>query len=85
VESSLPFITFFDADIVVPIADIKLGKVVCTSEMIDKVKNEQKQIDILDCLCIECLIVLNKSERSILLLNEEYWCCHEGFGGVDPT
>jgi hypothetical protein len=85
VECSLPFITFLDADIVVPPADIKLGEVACTSKMIDKVRNERKWIDILDSLCIECLIVLDKLERSILLLNEEYWCCYEGLRGADLT
>src|SRR5882757_10028159 len=84
-ECSLPFITFLDMDIVVPPSDIKLGEVSCASETIDKVGNERKRIDILDSLCIECLIVLDKSERSVLLLNEEYWCCHGGFGGADPT
>jgi hypothetical protein len=84
-ECSLPFITFLDTDIVVPPVDIKLGEVACASETIDKVGNERKRIDILDSLCIECAIVLDKSERSILLLNKEHWCCHGGFGGVDPT
>jgi hypothetical protein len=85
VECSLPFITFLDTNIVVPPSDIQLGEVSCTSETIDKVGNEWKQIDILDSLCIERLIVLDKSERSVLLLNEEYRCCHGGFGGADPT
>ena len=84
-ECGLPFITFLDVDIVVPPVDIELGEVACTLETIDKVGNERKRIDILDSLCIECAIVLDKSERSILLLDEEYWCCHGGFGGVDPT
>src|SRR6267154_628539 len=74
-----------DTDIGVPPSDIKLGEVSCASETIDKVGNERKRIDILDSLCIECPIVLDKSERSVLLLNEEYWCCHGGFGGADPT
>jgi len=34
----------------------------------DKVRNERKRIDILDTLCIERPIVLDKSERSILFL-----------------
>jgi hypothetical protein len=84
-ECSLPFITFLNVDIVVPPADIKLGEVACASETIDKVGNEWKWIDILDSLCIECAIVLDKSERSILLFNEEYWCCHRGFRGADST
>jgi hypothetical protein len=84
-ECSLPFIIFFDMDIVVPPSAIKLGKVSCALEMIDKIGNEWKWIDILDSLCIECPIVLDESERSILFLNEEYWCCHGGFGRADPT
>ena len=79
------FITFLDTDIVVLPVDIKLDEVACTSEMVNKVRNEWKWIDILDSLWIECPIVLDKSERSILLLNEEYWCCNGGFGGADPT
>src|SRR5882762_8703340 len=47
-ECSLPFITFFDTDIVVPPSDIQLGEVSCALEMIDKVGNERKWIGILD-------------------------------------
>src|SRR6266436_3904386 len=67
-ECSLPFITFLDTDIVVPPLDIQLGEVSCASETIDKVRNERKRIDILDSLCIECPIVLDKSERSSFFL-----------------
>jgi hypothetical protein len=85
VECGLPLITFLDSDIVVTPMDIELGEVACASKTIDKVRNEWKRIDILDSLCIECAIVLDKLESSILLFNKEYRCCHGRFGGVDPT
>jgi hypothetical protein len=84
-ECSLPFITFLDVNIVVSPADIKLGEVTCTPEAIDEIGNEWKWIDILDCLCIQCPIVLEQLERPILLRNKEYQCCHGGLGGADPT
>jgi len=82
-EHGLPFVTFLDMDIIVPPADIELGEVACAPKTIDKVRNEWKRIDILNRLCIECPVVLDQSERPILLLNKEYWHCHGRFGRAD--
>jgi hypothetical protein len=71
-ECSFPLVTFFDLDIVVPPVDIQFCKVTYALEMTGKVKNQWKWINIFNCLCIECLVVLNRSEGSILLLNKEY-------------
>src|SRR5882724_8958985 len=84
-ESGLPFITFLDADIVVSPSDIKLGEVARTPESVNEVGDERKWICILYRLCVQRPVVLDQSETSILLLDEEYRSCHWGFGGTDPA
>src|SRR6266436_480001 len=84
-ESGLPLITFLDADVVVSPSDIKLGEVARTPESVNEVRDEQKRICILYHLCIQCPVVLDQSETSILLLDEEYRSCHWGLGGTNPT
>jgi hypothetical protein len=69
-------LTFLDTDIVVSPADIQLGEVVCTPETIYEVGDEQKWVDILNCLGVQCPIVLNQTEGPVLLLDEEDWCRH---------
>jgi hypothetical protein len=76
VECSLPLVTFLDADIVVSPVDIQLGEVARTPKMIYKVGNERKGVDILNCLGVQCPVVLNKPEGPVLLLDEEDWCRH---------
>src|SRR6266436_5953080 len=84
-ECGLPLITFLNADIVVSPSDIKLGEVTRTPESVNEVGDERQRIRILYCLCIQCPVVLDQSETSILLLDEEYRSCHWGLGGTDPT
>jgi hypothetical protein len=56
--------------------DIEFGEVTCTLETIDEVGDEQKRIDILNCLGVQCSLVLNKPEGPVLLLDEEDQCSH---------
>ena len=79
-ECGLPLITFLHSDLVVTPADIQLRKVMRAPETVYEIGNKGEWVDILDCLCIKCPVVLNQSEGSILLLDKEYWCRHRGFG-----
>jgi hypothetical protein len=39
-KRGFPLVAFLDLDIVVPLADIEFGEVLCTMELIDEVRNE---------------------------------------------
>jgi hypothetical protein len=60
-------------DIVVYPAYIELGKVSHAFESINEVIDEGERISIFSHDSVECLVVLDKAELTILLLDEEDW------------
>ena len=58
----LPLIPFLDANIVVTPLDIKLGEVLCTSELIYKFRNDRQWVTVLHCHGIECTVVLDQAK-----------------------
>jgi hypothetical protein len=74
----LPLVALSNADIVVSPSHIKLGEVLHALESMDEIVNEWKGVSIFSC-DVECSIVLNKMELTILLLDEEDWGTYRGF------
>lgn len=85
VESSLPFISRFDLNIVKPPMDIQLCKVLSSLKLRNKLWNEQKQILVLDSHRVEYIVVLNQLERAILLLDKKDRYYYRQLKGVDVT
>ena len=50
-ESCLPLMPVLDADIVIPPSDVELGEMSGILEIIDKVRDEEKGVNISDGIC----------------------------------
>jgi len=85
VESCLPLIFRFDAYIIEAPTDVEFCEVLGSSELRDEFRDERERVSIFDGYSVQCTIVLDQSERTILLLNEEHWGCDRGFGGSDSS
>jgi hypothetical protein len=72
-EGSLPLIALSDADIIVSPSYIELGEVSHALESIDEIVDEGEGVSIFPRDGIECSIVLDEAELTILLLDEEDW------------
>ena len=72
-KSSLPLVTFFDANIIETPANIQLGEVACAPEIDDQFGDEGEWVAVLDSHCVEHAIILAQPEGAILLLDEKHW------------
>jgi hypothetical protein len=72
-EGGLPLIALSDADIIVSPSHVELGEVSHALESIDEIVDEGEGVLIFSRDGIECSIVLNEAELTILLLYEEDW------------
>jgi len=84
-ESCLPFVSGLDSYIIETPSDVKLCEVLGSAELGDKFGDEGEGVPVLDGYGIQHVIVLDQSERAVLLFNEEYWGCDGGLGGSDPS
>jgi len=84
-ESHLPFISRLDAYIIEAPTDIEFCEVLSSTELRDEFGDERERVSIFDGYSVQCMIVLDQSERTIFLLNEEYRGCNRGFGGSDSS
>ena len=71
-KHGLPFVPFFDSDIVVSPPEINLGEVLRSLELVDKLRNERERVVVLNCMLIQIPIVLHHLFPTILLQYEEY-------------
>jgi hypothetical protein len=72
-NGSLPLIAFSDTDIIVSPSYVELGEVLCTLESMDEIIDKGEGVLIFSHDGIECSIVLDKTELTILLLDGEDW------------
>jgi hypothetical protein len=72
-ECGLPLIALSDADIIVSPSYIELGEVLHALELMDEIVDEGEGVSIFLCDGIECSIVLDEAELTILLLDEKDW------------
>ena len=69
-EGSLPFISFFDADVVVSPLYIKFSEMIKLLKVINKVRDEREGICVFDSVLVKILIVLNWMKFAIFLFDE---------------
>jgi len=79
-EDSLPLIARFDTNIIKPLLDIKLGKVLGPTELQDKLRDQGKKVFVFNSHGVEHLIVLDQIEGTVLFLDKEHWSYYRGLG-----
>ena len=84
-ESCLPLISGLDAYIIEAPTNIEFCEVLGSAELRDEFRDKRERISIFDGYGVQRAIVLDQSERTIFLLNEEHWGCDRGFGGSDSS
>jgi hypothetical protein len=70
-KSSLPLISQFNSDIVVPPVDIKLDKKGVATKVVDGLGNQGGDIAVSLCSFIDGSVVLDWAKFSVLFLNKE--------------
>ena len=71
-ESSLPFVSFLNSDIVVSPPEIDLCKVLRSFEFIDELRNEWEGVVVPNHVLVQIPVILHHPFSSILLQHEEY-------------
>ena len=79
-EGGFPLVAFLDSDIVISPSHIKLGEDLGVFEFVDKIGDQGKGIRVLNSMAIEILVVLARSEATILFFDEEKRRSLGGFG-----
>jgi len=82
-EGHFPFISRLDAYIIETPSDVKFCEVPGSAELGDKFRDEGKRVSVFDSYSVQCTIVLDQPERTILLFNEEHRGCYRGFRRLD--
>ena len=82
-EGSLPLVTIFDADIVVPPMNIKLGEVASVFQLVHEVRDEREGVGVAGGVFIEVAVVLAGVEFTVFLLDKEERGCLEEVGRTD--
>ena len=85
VESCLPLISRLDAYIIEAPTDVEFCEVLGSAELRDEFRDKRERVSIFDGYGIQRAIVLDQSERTIFLLNEEHRGCDRGSGGSDSS
>ncbi|KAF9799982.1 hypothetical protein IEO21_10467 [Rhodonia placenta] len=70
-KGRLPFVTSFDANVVVSPSDIELRKERSATELIHHLGDQRQGVAIFDCDRVQPAIVLHGSKRPFLLFDEE--------------
>jgi len=84
-EGRLPFISRLDAYIIEAPADVEFCEVPGSVELGDEFKDKGERVSVLDSHSIQCAIILDQLEQTILLFNKEHRSCNGGFGRSDPS
>ena len=77
-KDGFPLVAIFDADVVIPLLDIKFSKEFGVFELVDEVGDKGKGIGIANSVFIQVMIVLAGVESSILLFDKEERRCLKG-------
>ena len=75
-------VAVFDADVVIPPANIELGEVASVFQLVHEVGDEGKGVGIAGGVFVEVSIVLARTKFSVFLLDKEEGRC---LGGVGRT
>jgi len=83
VEGHFPFISRLDTYVIETPADVKFCEVPGSTELGDEFGDEREGVPVLDGYSVQRTIVLDQSEQTIFLLNEEHRGCYGGLGWLD--
>jgi len=78
-EGGLPFVAFLDPDVIVSPSYVKFGEEGSSLELLQDCFDQREGVVVANCLLVQFPIVLDGSEFSILLFDEEEWCGVWGF------
>src|SRR5258708_1723290 len=84
-ECSLPLIALLDLHIVEPLAEVKYGEELSTTEAGQDIGDEGGGVGVLDHDLVQLPIVLYEVKQTILLLDEEHRGSHRGLGWMDAA
>ena len=70
-ESGLPLVTFLDADVVVTPPHVKFGEEARVLSFGNQFLDQRQRILVFDCSFVKLSIILDWSERAVMLLDEE--------------
>ena len=79
-ESGLPLISLFHLDIIEAPSYVQLGEIFCTPEFLYQLRGEWKGVLVFHHDCIEGLVILDKLEGFVLLLDKN---TGEAMGDLD--
>ena len=84
-KSSLPFITFSNADKVISMSEIKGSVDMCFASSIKEVRDERKRIAVLLGDFVKTSKIHTESERAIFFVDEKYRGTMRGAGVSDEA
>ena len=85
-EGGLSLLGILDTDIIIAPSDVKLGEQFNVLEFIDEIRDKGKGVGVSNGMFVQVVVVLARTETTILLFDEEDWECLRGVQGVDlPT
>ena len=79
-EGRLPLVTILDADVVVPLTNIKLGEVASIFQLVHEVGDKREGVGVAGGVFVEVTIVLAGAEFAIFLFDKEERGCLGGIG-----
>ena len=79
-EDSFPFILLLDADVVVSPLDVELVEESGVLHVINQLRNERERVPIMNGVAVKIVIILTRTNNSILLRDKEEWSSLWGLG-----
>ena len=79
-EGGFPLVTIFDANVVVPPADVKFSEQFGIFEFVDEVGDEGKWVGVAGGMFVQVSVILTGTETAILLFDKEEWGRLRGIG-----
>ena len=74
-EGGFPLVSILDMDIVISPVDVKFGENHCSLEFIHKVRDEWEGVCITDCVFVDIVIILTRTETTVFLFNKKEGGC----------
>ena len=82
-EGGFPLVAFLYSDVVISPSYIKLGEDLGVFQFVNEVRNQREGVCILHSVAVEVLVILARSEATVLFLDKEERGCLGGFGRMD--
>jgi len=72
-EGGFPFVSFFNSDVVVSPVYVEFGEEGSSLKLFQDRLDQGERVVVADCLFVQFPVVLDGSEFSVLLFDEEEW------------